>query len=145
VKEMEAKKFYFIEVNPQPCSSEDADKHLRGFAEAFIDKAHVDRWIHIIFEKQKKAENELRKFERHLDSRYCTMLNSADTFPVSLSEEYGTKLGIYFDGSEPPCKITAPEAGSLVAERSTDAIFSMIPGKLAIFFFHEGWSWKCER
>jgi hypothetical protein len=73
------------------------------------------------------------------------MLHGSDSFPVSLAEVFGTKLGVYFDGTEPPCRITAPEASTLATERNVDAMFSMVPGKLALFFFHEGWSWKCER
>lgn len=142
---MEPKKFYFIEVNPQPCTSEEVKQQLRAFAESFIDKHYVDRWIHITLEKPKKARAEIHKFERHLCPKYCKMLNNADAFPVPLAEVYGAKLGIYFDGTEPPCKITAPEAASLSTERNIDALFSIIPGKLALFFHHDGWSWKCAR
>ena len=143
--EIEPKKFHFIEVTRLPCSAEAAEKHLRAFAESFIEKSFVDRWLHITLEKPKKAEEELRKFETHLDERYCRMLHGADSFPVSLAEVYGAKLGMYFDGSEPACRMTAPEAASLAAERNADTLFSITPGKLALFFFHEGYAWKCER
>ncbi|MFN2407124.1 MAG: hypothetical protein ABR594_13805 [Pyrinomonadaceae bacterium] len=145
MQKMEPRKSCFIEVRPSPCSPEEAQDHLRAFAESFIKKAFVDRWLHITLEKPKKAEEELRKFENHLDARYCTMLHGADSFPVSLAEAYGSKRGVYFDGSEPACRMTAPEASSLATERNADALFSLTPGKLALFFFHEGYAWKCER
>jgi 3-hydroxyacyl-CoA dehydrogenase len=50
------KKFHFVEVNPQPSTSEEAEDHLRAFAESFIDKTFRDRWLHIMLEKPKKAE-----------------------------------------------------------------------------------------
>lgn len=141
----DSKKFHFVEVNPKPCSSAEAEKHLRAFAELFIDKNYSDRWIHITIEKREKAEREIHKFERHLNIRYCGLMADVDAFPVSLAETYGTKVGVYFDGTESATYMTAPEAASLAEERNTDAMFSLVAGKLAIFFFHEGWNWECER
>jgi len=141
----EPKKFHFVEVHPKPCSSSEAEKHLRAFAEFFIDKNYTDRWIHITIEKPEKAKHEMRKSERHLNPMYCKMMADVDAFPASLAEIYRSKQGVYFDGTEPGQYMTAPEAASLAEERNADAMFSMAAGKLAIFFFHEGWAWKCER
>jgi hypothetical protein len=141
----ESKKFHFAEVKPKPCSPVEAEKHLRAFAASFIDKNYTDRWIHITIEKPEKAKYEMHKLERHLNPTYCKMMADVEAFPVSLAEAYGSKQGVYFDGTEPAQRMTAPEAASLAEERNVDAMFSIAAGKLAIFFFHEGWAWKCER
>ncbi len=50
---MDAKKFYFVEVNPQPDSAAEVKEHLWGLAGSFIDRTYVDRWTHTTFEKLK--------------------------------------------------------------------------------------------
>lgn len=66
-------------------------------------------------------------------------------FPSSLAEVYGSQLGVYFDGSELPYKVSVAEAATLAAERFADAIFSVEAGKLAFFFHHDSGTWVCQR
>lgn len=143
--QVKPKQFSLGDVYPNPLTPQEGEEHIRAFVEAFIAKDFQDRWRHIMLEKPEKAKQGLRKFDRHLDARYCTLLPLSDSLPASLAKTFGAKLGVYFDGIEPPCKITAAIASSITNERSIDAIWSMVPGKLVLFFFHEGWSWKCER
>jgi len=44
-----------------------------------------------------------------------------------------------------PAGLPLLKAASLATERKADALFSITPGKLALFFFHEGYAWKCEK
>ncbi len=81
----------------------------------------------------------------YFDERFFRTLKGSESFPDSLFESFGNKLGIYFDGVEPACKITASEASSLAAERDLDTLFSITPGKLALFFYHSGDTLLCER
>src|SRR5688572_20458649 len=79
---MRPKKFVHAEVNPQPCPPEDAEKHLRAFAESFVDSKHSDRWVHLLVEKPEKAEKALHKFERQLNERCCKLIGrGADSCP----------------------------------------------------------------
>jgi hypothetical protein len=142
---MKPKKFIPVAVNPQPCPTEEAKKHLRAFAESFIDGNYCERWIHLLIEKSEKAEKALHKFEHHLNESRCKEIGrGAHTFPSSLAEVYGVKLGVYFDGSEAPCKVSVAEAATLAVERFADAIFSLEAGKRALFFHHDSGTWVCE-
>lgn len=138
-------RFEFIEVNPKPCSIEELNIHLRAFGEEFIEPNYLNRWMHIIFEKPDKAKNELSKLGNSISKKFFSTLIGSESFPFSLTNKFGNKEGIFFDGIESPCKLTAGEAASLKEERDVDALFSMIPGKLALFFFHGGDVLLCEK
>jgi hypothetical protein len=141
----EPKKFNFVPVNPKTCTPEEAEVHLRSFGKSFIDMNRFERWIHIMLEKPAKA-TEMDGFIDYLNPQFCKIMKGADSFPCSLIERYGSKLGVYFDGKEPPTLMTSAEAASLSIARSTCAVFSIIPGKLGIFFGHDGiGAWICER
>jgi hypothetical protein len=144
-RKKESKRFYFVEVEPQSCSPEEIEIHLRAFGKAFIQSNQLERWNHITLEKPEKAKNELSKLASYFDERFFRTLKGSESFPDSLFESFGNKLGIYFDGVEPACKITASEASSLAAERDLDTLFSITPGKLALFFYHSGDTLLCER
>src|SRR5687767_2134551 len=105
---MEPRKYKPVAVNPQPCPAEEAEKHLRGFAESFIDKRYSERWIHLLIEKPEKANKELFKFEHQLNEIHCKAIGrGANTFPSALAEVYGSRSGVYFDGSELAYKVSA--------------------------------------
>lgn len=144
-RKKESEKFYFVEVKPQSCSPEEVEIHPRVFGKAFVQANYVGRWNHITLEKPEKAKNELSKLAGYFDERFFRTLKGSESFLDSLFESFGNKLGIYFDGVEPACKITASEAASFAAERDLDALFSIIPGKLALFFYHSGDTLLCER
>jgi hypothetical protein len=132
-------------VNPVACSQEEAEMHLRGFAQSFIDGNNANRWIHFLIEKPAKSLANLHKFEHHLREEFCEGIGrNASTFPASLTNEFGTKLGVYFDGSEPPSKLSIGEAATLATERGVDAVFSLVAGKLAVFFHHADGVFICE-
>jgi len=125
----------------QPCSEEEAKDHLIKFAHAFVAEEHIPRWLHIVIERPEKAKREITKFENYLNRERCYLMKGAELFSSSLSKKYGNQLGVYFDGDGPAVLKTAAEAG----EWRPDAVFSLKPGKLAVFFFHEGWAWHCEQ
>lgn len=103
------KKFRLVMVSSQPCPPEEAEKHLCAFARSFIDKAYTDRWLYILLEKPEKARRMMVKFEQQLDLCYCQEVDTVDLLPVSLSEKYGMKSGVYFDGSRLPIITTATD------------------------------------
>ncbi len=143
---MKPQKFMPVAVNPRPCLAEEAERHLRAFALSFVEKNHAGRWIHLLVEKLEKSGEALHRLEYQLDGRYCREAGrGADTFPSSLAEVYGSARGVYFDGSEPPCKISVAEAATLVTERFADAIFSLVAGRRALYFHHSSGMWVCER
>jgi hypothetical protein len=118
-------------------------EHLRGFAEAFIDPKYSNRWVHILLERPKKSSMELAKFERQLNSKCCAILKSKDL--DSLVETVTDKSGCFFDGVSDPQLISLREARARALLEVQDAIFSISPGREAVFFFHEGWGWYCKK
>lgn len=134
----EPEKFYYVEVHPVICSPDELDFHLAEFGKAFMDRNHIHRWIHITQEKPEKASDELGKLLWGIDTKFQHVVSGSSAFPDSLERRFGVTRGVYFDGMEEPCKVTAMEASTLAAERSYDALFSIIPGESAIFFFHHG-------
>lgn len=141
----EPRKFHYVELNSKPCSREELELHLRAFGNEFIEKQKLGRWNHVLFENPEKAKNELNKLGNYLIRNFHRTLNGSDSFPISLKERFGNREGVFFDGIEPPIKITAPEAASLKEVRDVGALFSIIPGKLALFFFHDGDTLLCEK
>ncbi len=137
-KQKEPEKFYFVEVHSHPCSPHELQLHLTEFGKAFIDRNHIDRWVHVTRERPEKASSELGKLLWGVDEKYQQRLGGSSAFPDSLERRFGGQRGVYFDGIDEPCKVTAVEASTLAAERSNDALFSLTAGKLAIFFFHHG-------
>jgi hypothetical protein len=131
-------KFYFVEVNAEPCTKSELRMHLAEFGRAFIARNHLDRWTHVTQERPAKAKDELGKFILAIDEKFQETLYGSDGFPNALAKRFSGEPGVYFDGIEEPCKVTAVEASTLAVERTADALFSIVPGRLAIFFFHEG-------
>ncbi|MBL8122611.1 MAG: hypothetical protein JNJ39_00765 [Blastocatellia bacterium] len=137
-KGKEPEQFYFVEVHAQQCSAEELKHHLSEFGKAFIDRSHRDRWFHVTQEKPEKASDELGRLLWGVNEKYRRPMDGSSAFPNSLERRFGKKRGVYFDGIDDPCKVSAVEASTLAAERGNDALFSIDPGKLAIFFFHHG-------
>ena len=123
--------------------SENCVDHLRGFAEAFIDPRYSNRWVHILLERPKKSSVELAKFERHLNSKCCAILESKDL--DCLAKTVPDKPGCFFDGLSDPQLITFREARAPTLLEVQDAIFSILPGREAVFLFHEGWGWHSKK
>lgn len=131
-------KFYFVEVKPQPCSAAELKMHLAEFGHAFVSRDRRERWTHITQERPEKAKDEIGKLIWETNEQLHEPLFGSNGFPNALKKRFGNKMGVYFNGIDEPCKVTAVEASSLAASYPVDALFSIMPGKLAIFFFHEG-------
>ena len=123
--------------------SESCVDHLRGFAEAFIDPKYSNRWVHILLERPKKSSVELAKFERQLSSKCCAILESKDL--DRLAETVADRSGCFFNGVSDPQLMPFREARARALLEVQDAIFSILPGREAVFFFHEGWGWHCKK
>lgn len=121
----------------------DTNSHLEGFANTFINKDYIDRWKHILIAKPSKAKKELVKFERQLNNSRCTLIENPSQ---DLVQYIGAKTnGLYFDGFENPHVKNLGEAIDEATFNCRDALFSIEAGELAVFIFHEGWSWLCKK
>ncbi|HOF34654.1 MAG TPA: hypothetical protein PK624_12390 [Spirochaetota bacterium] len=115
----------------------DIDFHLRMFAGSFISKSRADRWEDLLIRRPSRIFGKSSKIFDHLDFNYCK--RSDIVFAIA---EKGTS-GVYYDFLSEPVIITFEKAVEMGDFRN--AIFSIKPGKLAVFFFHEGWNYICKR
>jgi hypothetical protein len=118
------------------------EAHLAGFATSFVRPKFRARWRHILLERPAKAAAQLRKFEGHLDPRRCRLVDNAADVLHTIPE---STRGLYFDGQDSPRFVSLDDALFRSGATTADAIFSISPGEHAVFFFHEGWAWVCEK
>jgi hypothetical protein len=123
------------------CDAELRRLHLRAFAESFIQPHRVERWIHATIDKPTKARTCLAKFPDHRIASHCPEVSGTALWPESLTARFGDGLGLFFNGRGDGGLTSIAHAATL----GGDAIFSLVPGKLAVVFFHEGWGWICTR
>jgi len=152
-------KYEPVPVTPTPCSLEELEIHLRGFIRNFIAEEAQERWLDYLIAKRPlwfalemppknikvlhKAYGLLNNISFQED--YVTPIEGADTFPLSLAPVYGGALGVYFDLHTAPCKMTAAQAATKATEGYADAIFSLVAGRSALAFHHEGGLWRCKK
>jgi hypothetical protein len=142
---MSGEKFKSIEVHPRPCDAAELSTHLAAFVDGFIVPRWRARWRLNLVEKPERAKKELRGW-LPLDDRYCRELVGTQSWPQHIEFHTGRHDGIYFDPwGDKPVRLSVQEASSLASEKVDDAIFSMIPGRLALLFSHESDVWLCKK
>ncbi|AZP12548.1 hypothetical protein EJN92_11350 [Undibacterium parvum] len=129
-----------IEPQADECSLEVQETHLIAFARAFILGDRAERWLHMTVENPKKARVALAKLPESLNPQFCKRISGADAWPESLTDRLGSDRGVYFNGKGAARRTIIAQAAAI----RNDAVFSLVPGKLAVCFFHEGWTWICE-
>ncbi len=114
----------------------DLDGHLAAFVDAFVVAIRRERWKDLLLLRRNRAFRDSSKLMDHLDTRFCRRVDGA----FGLARDV---RGVFYDFSEEPHWTSLQEA----RERGEhhDAIFSVVPGKVAIHWSHEGWSWLCRR
>jgi hypothetical protein len=108
--------------------------------ESFIEQSHDGRWMHSTIDKPKAREC-LAKFPEHRVVSRCVEVSGTELWPESRTTRYGNGLGLFVNGLGEGGLTTIAHAATL----GGDAIFSLVPGKLAAFFFHEEWDCLCAR
>jgi hypothetical protein len=134
-----------VPINSRPAPATEVEVHLRGFIAAFIQPRAQSRWEHCLLEDPEKAREHLQHFHRDLDPAHCRALRGADCFPRRLAGAYGDPVGVYFTGNSGAQLVTAAEAATLATGDFADALLSLVPGKRALCFDHDGGVWACER
>jgi hypothetical protein len=109
-------------------------QHATGFATAFVASTKRERWLELLTTRQKRILGESHKLHSALDRRYCRLVTE---LPAVVRGD-GLFYGFYDVPRVVPTERAAGAAGG------GDAIFSLVPGKLVVFFFHEGEVWLCQ-
>lgn len=117
-----------------------AREHIQGFINSFIDGRRKSGWQSALLDRPSKAYKHLVKFERHNNPSRCKEIQN----PEKLLESLGSEKCLYWYGFEEPVFTTALEVAGIWLKNQQDAIVSFVPGKRAVFLFHEGWGWQCD-
>jgi hypothetical protein len=109
-------------------------QHAARFAAVFITPAKRERWAEMLARRPRRIGRDSHKLHADLDRRTCR--------PVSELPAAVRGTGLFYGFFDTPRVVAAADAA--VAAGGGDAIFSLIPGELAVFFFHEGEVWLCQ-
>ncbi len=126
-----------IENNSDSCDETVLKQHLEKFISSFIFPDHREKWKHLFLKNRKRAYKNSSKLESHLTKQFCFLLKKEDLH-INIEAK-----GVFYDFIEPSLFITLNDA--LIVGDYQDAIFSIIPGELALYFSHEGRLWLCKR
>lgn len=79
--------------------------------------------------------NDSHKLHGHLDREKCSRFTKENQINQKIQ-------GVYYDFFDNPVVLTAADA--FAVSQGKDAIFSIVPGKLALYFFHEDEIFLCK-
>jgi hypothetical protein len=116
---------------------EEADylAHMTAFVAAFVQSQKRERWHWLLTTRPDRIGRQSHKLHADLDRRTCRLV------------EYRSEIlaikgrGVYYEFFDRPRWIDVATAAGF---DFGDAILSLVPGKRAIFFFHEYEIWLCE-
>ncbi len=115
----------------------DIEIHMRSFAETFVLSTRKDQWVYLLSERSDNTFKQSSKLFNHLDHNYIEQNDSL--YDIT---SYDTP-GVFYNFKDEPKCISFKEA--IEEGKSHDAIFSIKPGELAIYFSHDGWNFVCKR
>ncbi|MCE9533833.1 MAG: hypothetical protein K8T89_22305 [Planctomycetes bacterium] len=110
-------------------------KHASGFVEAFIVPTKRERWLELLTKRPHRIGRYSHKMHSDLDRRTGRRVESFSS--AGLKGE-----GVFYAFADLPRVVRAELAARAAGGR--DAIFSLVPGKVAVYFFHEDEVWVCQ-
>jgi hypothetical protein len=123
------------ELESCPTADEELwQKHVEGFVTAFIVPAKRERWLELLTRRPRRIGRDSHKMHSDLDRRTCCKFGSV--VPPALKGD-----GLFYGFHDVPRVVSVELAAQLTW---SDAILSLVPGKLALYFFHEGEVWLCQ-
>jgi hypothetical protein len=109
-------------------------RHAEGFAVAFVVPARRERWRELLARRPRRIGEDSHKLHSDLDRRVC---RPAPALPATVRGD-----GLFYGFFDSPRVVPAAQVAA--AAGGGDAIFSLVPGELAVYFFHEGEVWLCQ-
>ena len=129
-------RYYVLWDRSEPCDRPLADEHLKGFANSFVQKNRRARWRQLLDKRGKKLFAESHSLERALDQAYCQKVDGVDRLDLGAQ-------GVYYDFLDEPRLVKSKDAVEMGVDR--DAVFSVVAGRKAVLFSHEGRAWLCQK
>jgi hypothetical protein len=109
-------------------------RHAEGFAAAFVAPAKRERWRELLTRRPRRFARDSHKLHADLDRRVCRPVLQ---LPAAIQGD-----GLFYGFFDLPRVV--PAARAAAAAGSGDAVFFLVPGELAVYFFHEGEVWLCQ-
>jgi hypothetical protein len=119
------------------CPAADETEWLRlasAFTRAFVSPERRERWAELLVRRPRQIGRDSHKLHNHLDRRVC---RPTSDWPNGLRGD-----GLFYGFFDVPRIVPASRA--FAAAGGGDAIFSLVPGELAVYLFHEGETWLCR-
>lgn len=126
-----------MEADDLACPREQYIEHVAGFVAAFVMPDRRQRWLHLLAQRPKQLLKNSHKLLGHLDEAKCDRVESLDSISESTS-------GVYFDFHADSDLVLVNRDRAMELGSGHDAIFSVTPGRIAFYFFHEDWIMACR-
>ncbi len=110
-------------------------QHATGFTKAFVTPAKRQRWLELLTRRPRRISRNSHKLHSDLDRRTCGCVGWSVPADVR-------GAGAFYDFFDAPRLVPVDLIPS--AAGAGDAIFSLTPGRLALYVFHEGEIWLCR-
>ena len=125
-----------MDTDPE-CPEDVYQTHIAAFVSAFVERERCERWLHLLTTRPKQFLKNSHKLHNHLDNSRCT-----ESPEPTLLDLAATGMFCNFHADSQPLLVTGHRAIELGTGH--DAIFSVVPGKLAVYFFHEDFVMDCR-
>jgi hypothetical protein len=109
-------------------------QHATAFVAAFVTPPKRERWAELLTRRPRQISRNSHKLHSALDRRSC---HRVAVLPPTIRG-----VGLFYGFVDAPRVVPAEDAEMACGG---DAIFSLIPGKLAVYFFHESEVWLCQQ
>ena len=109
--------------------------HATAFVASFVIPTKRERWLELFTRRPRRIGRDSHKLHAALDRRTCRLVPELP--PVCLRGE-GAFYGFYDTPRVVPATLAERAAGG------GDAVFLLVPGELAVYFFHKGEIWLCQ-
>jgi hypothetical protein len=109
-------------------------EHTSRFVTAFVTPAKRGRWQWLLASRPRRVGRDSHKLHSDLDRRTC---QPGKWLPSEFHRD-----GVYYGFADAPRLLPAAMVAGAVG--TGDAILSLVPGELAVYFFHEGEVWLCQ-
>lgn len=136
---MENKEFLILE-RAKVCDEITKSKHLEAFVLAFVAKNRQERWLHLLLHNPKNAYKNSHKLEGHLNC-HCSKV---DKDFIKAHYKLGLN-GVYYSFSIYRNALLINLEEALIVGDYRNAVFSILLGKLGIYFSDEGSIWLCQK
>ncbi|RKZ79051.1 MAG: hypothetical protein DRR19_25495 [Candidatus Parabeggiatoa sp. nov. 1] len=125
-----------IENSSDCCDETILNPHLEKFVSSFIFPNRQEKWKHLFLKNRKRSYQNSSKLESHLTRQFCFLLKKEE---LHINIE---TMGVFYNFRDSSFFLSLKDA--LILGDYQDAIFSIIPGELALYFSHEGRIWLCQ-